>query len=142
MQKMIFGAFALSAIAIAGCAKVRNGTAESDTLHRLKNWPEAIHVALQVNDDIRTYKNLSEFVAAWKKKAHSVVACVSADYTLNDVWGQPIELRILTYSDDLKQVRILSLGKDGISQDGEGDDLYVEVILQKGAKPIWKVKGE
>jgi len=127
---------------VCGCGQVRNGTAESETQYRLKCWGAAIAVALQVGDDIRVYKDPSEFEIAWELKESGVVACVSKSYMLDDQWGRKFQLIVVTYNDAAKHVRVLSVGKNGVFEDGGGDDLYVDIRLEKGQEPVWIVNRE
>jgi len=73
---------------------------------------------------IRHVRTMDELASQLKAKNTSV----EVDRYLHDAWGQEYKLEIKTEGQKTV-MRITSSGANGIFEDGEGDDLYLEVIL-------------
>jgi hypothetical protein len=57
----------------------------------------------------------------------------------HDSWNHPYRWKAIR---DAKRtiIRVMSDGPDGISQDGEGDDLWVEIVYQNGKDGHMNIK--
>jgi hypothetical protein len=58
-----------------------------------------------------------------------------------DAWGRPYRWQVVAEGAEIT-VRIVSDGNDGISQEGQGDDIYVEIMITRDGEPRMYMKPE
>jgi len=133
-QVLVLLAIALVSVALLvvefGHGRIRNGDLRpSFTIMSLKSmWADLITWYDPSNkkemDFIRHVRTMDELASHLKTKN----ASVEVDSYLHDSWGRAYKLDIRTEGQKTV-MRITSSGANGVFEDGEGDDLYLEVIL-------------
>lgn len=102
---------------------------DPQTWHDLGVWAEYIKTSHAAGGVLHEKKSLEEALSYLG--AMKVVSAGHADLFLRtDGWGRPFQWTS-TRDDKQTRVRVLSLGPDGISQDGQGDDIFVLVAVPK-----------
>ena len=92
------------------------------------------HCDPKERDSIRHVQTMHEFASLLKTKRRSV----EVDRYLNDWWGRAFNLDIRGEG-TTSIIRITSSGANGVFEEGEGDDLYLEIIFD-GEKIESKLK--
>ena len=103
------------------------------TLNSLRLWGEAIGNCLEDDpDEVTRYTKIAEVIAAWRRNGRL------EGWTLpklrNDDWGNEL-VWVVRHAGDEVVVRVISAGKNGKFEGGNGDDIYVEVRGSHGTKP-------
>jgi hypothetical protein len=78
--------------------------------------------------DVRSLDELWSNLQARKVRGQPVVASPLDESYLRDAWHRPYHLEIRA-SDHGTVIRITSSGANGIFENGQGDDLYVEITV-------------
>jgi hypothetical protein len=123
-------AIALAAATTYGCAMDRR-PAYSKTLNQLKVLGDSGSRLIEKGEDIFEYNSLNSFLAAAAKNGYVAESDVRGKYFEQDGWENPLMYEMMKNGD--KILRISSLGENGIWENGEGDDLFVEIrLLENG----------
>jgi hypothetical protein len=124
--------------AAAGC-KVYDADVDMEgtkTLNRLHTLGLAVEACARKGVEFKVIESEIEFLSVAAK-----CECFEAEKELEtDAWGRPFRWRV-TSEGDITKVRILSDGRNGICEDGGGDDLYVEVTLVKNGVSTLRWRG-
>jgi hypothetical protein len=111
-----------------GC-RIPENTAVSWTALRLETIGQSIASLHVLGYDVTKATSLEEVVnEAVKKKLIDADDYQSSKQYKEDWWGHAL-IWEKSFSEDEVYIRVLSNGPDGINQDGEGDDLFVEVRI-------------
>jgi hypothetical protein len=112
-----------------GCVKDsdRHQT-EAQTWSNLVTWSECIKSTHDAGIDLA--KKTSAKEAADYLKNIGAVSGLEYSQLASDAWGRPYHWQVSVH-DATKIIKITSDGKDGISQDGGGDDLFIEVDIPR-----------
>jgi len=122
----------LLALLPVGCQRVNDTNRDNlDTRSNLNEWA---HYVIILSDariegkqlDIGQFKTTDDVIS----KIHSS----DFDFIKHDSWERPFDWSVRTEG-ERTIVRVSSWGRNGINENGEGDDLYVEVTIVKGREP-------
>jgi hypothetical protein len=118
----------------AGCVIPEN-TAVNWTAYRLQTIGQSIAALHVLGYDVANAKSLEELVdEAVKTRLIYPDDYQNSKLYKEDYWGHLYSWE-KSVSEDEVYIRVLSNGPDGVTQGGEGDDLFVEVrISTKGTK--------
>jgi hypothetical protein len=99
----------------------------SSTIAQLTYWGEIItQVHLNEQDNVTLHSSLDQLVDSWIEKR--IIYPAEGNRLRKDWWDRPFRFRCVMTTDGAT-VRISSDGADGVAQEGEGDDLVLEVEL-------------
>jgi hypothetical protein len=124
---------------LSGCSKHSDtNQAEAETYAGLEAWGQTISVLSEMGINLSQYKTTEEVLSKWKN-----TGVIEQDYLHRmeaDYWSQPFDWSTRTEGESFI-VRVASWGRNGINENGRGDDLYVDVVIVKGHKPVIRIKG-
>jgi hypothetical protein len=142
MKSRLFtrGSFAaISFLIVAGCV-VRvsdRNQANGETTAALKRWGETIMVLHEMGTDLEKYASTAEILAEWE--ASGVFDTTDLGPFKHDYWGNPYRWETRRENGEIV-IRIGSNGRNGIWENGEGDDLYLEISIPTNGKPKTHLK--
>lgn len=119
----------IAALESTGCEKRSDQyQTEGRTWSNLELWGEYIKSTHEAGINLETRES-PKAAADYLK---SIKATSDYEYSLlvADAWGRPFHWKVFV-RDGATVIKIISDGKDGISQDGGGDDLFIEVFIPK-----------
>jgi len=82
-------------------------------------------------DFIRHVRTMDELASHIKAKNPSV----EVENHLSDWWGRPFKLNVRAEG-PRTAIRITSSGANGVFEDGQGDDLYLEIVLDSDGERV------
>jgi hypothetical protein len=118
-------------LGVVGCRYSDRNQAYAETYALLQDWGKSLETAHKVGVDVAKYPDLE---SAYKelKQLKIIEAEGWPGRMKRDYWERPFRWEIRKQG-MTTIIRIISDGRDGISQKGEGDDLYLDFsIPQKG----------
>ncbi len=130
---------AFSFFIVAGCV-VRvsdRNEANAQTVSALKSWGESIIVLHEMGIDLEKYHSTDVILLEWK--GTGVFDTTDLGRFEHDYWGNPFRWELRRENRDVV-VMIGSNGRNGIWENGEGDDLYLEIFIATSGKPTTRLK--
>jgi hypothetical protein len=94
---------------------------------------------IQNGYDITMFQSIQELLLQ-AKRSRFITGDEEKEFEC-DYWGQQFRYVVIAKENTHNIVRIISDGPDGISQDGDDDDLYVECRWGPSAPPAMHLKG-
>lgn len=96
------------------------------TIANLQVWADVLEYVVQNHlDSPCKYSTTDEVIKTWSRKGHIPVGWVN--FLEEDAWGRPFQWNIVKEKDCIG-VRVLSRGRNSKHENGDGDDLWVEVV--------------
>jgi hypothetical protein len=86
---------------------------------------EEILYSRTARERLNHYRSFEDAVDDWCKRG---VVKGGGDYIRFDGWGRPFEWKV-SKVDGKTVIRVNSKGPDGISQNGKGDDFFLEIRI-------------
>lgn len=108
-----------------GCRSDTNWAADT-TNYRLTVLAQNLALLSRLGEDISAFNSVDDLVGSLLKR--NWILHDEADSFRKDYWRNPFVLRINS-DRGTKKVRIISGGPNGLIEEGDGDDLYVEVTI-------------
>jgi hypothetical protein len=132
----------MSAVLFAlGCAKESDANqSEAQTRLSLRLWGEYVLSAYEADLPIDQMESCSAALSMLRQ--NGIIENVDYAGLAHDGWGRQYRWSVNKTRKDIVIV-ILSDGKDGVSQGGAGDDLFVEITKEstERGKATWRLKG-
>jgi hypothetical protein len=130
------------AFLFGGCQRQKlydQNDSNAQTRHILAEWGLEVSAVSEAQFegkrvDLTQYKTAEQFCSKWINKDDRKLM-------ERDIWGRPFGWSVRTEG-ERTIVRVSSWGRNGINENGEGDDLYVEVTILKGREPQTLLKDE
>jgi len=107
------------------------------TLHRLSTLAEGITISLQEREKVEDLTSLENAVRLLTEKGYVKASPSTRSELMQDYWKRPFEWE-LSQTDGKTRIRILSRGPNGILENGQGDDLFVEILVRRGGDISWR----
>jgi hypothetical protein len=129
VSRVICLGIACLAITTAGCEKRSDRYQnEAQTCSNLRMWAATIESLRDAGIRFEDKKTANEAVACLKETK------IFSEYELScheaDGWGRPFHWKVVE-RDGASVIKIYSNGKNGVDDDGGGDDLFAEVTVPK-----------
>jgi hypothetical protein len=107
---------------------------DGQTSAALGSWGERIaQVTNSGNDDVTTYQDFDDLYSSWGRRRF--IDSEEMKKWRADPWGRKFRLEVFfPPRANEAVVRIISAGSNGVYERGSGDDLYVEVRIDRAAK--------
>jgi hypothetical protein len=128
----------LSVLTLNGCIyRTDEGFLNSLTARQLQVFGRVLERYHNQGNDIRALKSLDQFLTTAKDKGcltqddFTPLGPDPGDGWTTDFWGRKLRWQITTNRSDTI-LRILSDGADGVPQEGQGDDIYLEAVVSSG----------
>jgi hypothetical protein len=127
--------FAVAAIHfLAGCKTSDQNWDNQQTLFVLRLWAETILVVHKTGaDDSLKYDSIRSVFTSWKNKG--IIRESERQLVPMDYWESELRWEVRSRNED-KSIRITSAGRNTLYEEGEGDDLYVEITLPMNGEPV------
>jgi hypothetical protein len=84
-------------------------------------------------DMVENYKSVREVLNSWEKK--ELLEMGSRPNLEKDYWAREFKWEVQRKDEELL-VKITSAGKNGVWENGGGDDLFVEIRVVRDGQPI------
>jgi len=106
-----------------GCNREYDGdrSAYADTHAKLRNIAEVLH-EFEARRNLKQYRSFEDAFDDWCKRS---IIKASTRHLRFDAWDRPFEWKVRAV-EGKTIIRVNSKGPDGISQMGEGDDIFME----------------
>ena len=98
---------------------------EAQTRYGLRLWGETLTTLFEAGEDVRQFKSCEDVLSKYKDS--TLVSRYQLIRMKCDYWGKPFKWNIARQSDKHFIIHVISAGKNGVFENGKGDDLYVEI---------------
>jgi hypothetical protein len=113
---------------IVGCSSSRDldkNDAEAQTRFDLWLWGETLTTLVKAGENIEQFKSCEEVLSKYKEG--DLLTPYERTHMKNDYWGKPFNWSIIRKPDKYFIITIISAGRNGVFENGKGDDLYMEI---------------
>lgn len=83
------------------------------------------------------FSSLEATVRLLVDKGYVAASPSTFPHLMQDYWKRSFVWQV-SRSHDATRIRIISRGPNGILEDGEGDDLFVEILIPRTGEPSWR----
>jgi hypothetical protein len=124
-------------VAVTGCIKISDSNqAVAQTRYYLGLWSDYIRSSYEAGIPINGCKTLAEAMTLLDTRG-VMEKDVQPRFT-KDAWGRRYAWSV-TEADGLIRFHIVSSGRNGVFENGEGDDLSVEIDIPRAAPKLARV---
>jgi len=122
-----------------GCTRLDSDMPSVKTRYRLNIIGEVVQECVKRGINMQKIKSLADLLSVANENG-LIPECqyLNREYE-RDFWDRPFRFIIKTQGIQTL-IRIMSDGPDGISQDGKGDDLFIEIELLIERETIIRIK--
>jgi hypothetical protein len=129
-------------ILLSGCSNRDMNSDRNVTIFKLRVLGEITTALVQDGVNLRQIHSVQELLAA----AHASKRVTEYDYIQKyyetDYWRRAFRWAISTNQEGETVVQITSDGKNGIPEDGKGDDLYIEILFKSNGDSEMRLNKE
>jgi len=134
----VFG-LSLSAclVLLSGCSVDETKRPIGETLYRLDALSELVLRLKESGHIVCQYGSVDDLLE--DARAKGMIREAEVDRLSTDYWGRPYRWEVEVRPPDTV-IRIISSGRDGVFENGEGDDVSIEIRIPERGRAIIRVR--